>query len=773
MKLVKFALIHCAVVSVFLLAAFSAQAITDPVWGEAWNSKIGKANCTIADNGTHSAGPSVNIFDNNTGSRFLAPSGATFPRYVTIVVNDGYAPETPDLVLKKYIVYGNAGDDTRRFPKAWEIYGSRDGGVTWDSTPIDARSAITFGDYTNEGNNKYSYSVEIPNNIVPYRAYKINFLADNGANFLQCQEVFLFGEIKEHVERVLYNVSAFDGIYDGYEHGVEVTLLTPGATVLYSRTGADGSWGDVSPTFKDPGEHNVFLKLAAPGCPEAVDTVRVNIQDAPRENVNITQEVRLAGERDAADGTHYRTAEKGGGYGGFGADATWLVDGNDNQRTGWTGSGTFGYTISDAYRPGDAVVATGVAFWVGTNNKGDGLQNFPRVFTLSGWNADLNAGEGGWEQIAAFDTENNPAWTEDELSGSSYRRTVAFANTKAYRRYLFSFTGRTQVSEISLVGQIGAKASTVVNVFATDYDAEYDGYPHGINLEVVSPSEGVTVSYRLDETAEWTTVAPTFADRVVNAAPVYWKAEAEGYEPASGCNTVTIHDAVRGANLDLGVVIKNASVKSTGWNYAVDQHGRSAASDGNLQNIFTGLSALGTASDRHVWTDDHPYTLTLTVNDAYRPGEAIVVSSVVFHVNFGVLSPTKIKIVDGKPTAEEVLAQYGYYRLVRIGSDDYYQVPTSSTWNEMPSKFKLEASRDGGETWRTLMNHLEDEDWTVADMRDVPGTDVTMLSRAYAIPSHRAYRMYRFTFPKRTTISAIQFLGSIGLPSPGFRILVR
>ena len=48
-----------------------------------------------------------------------------------------------------------------------------------------------------------------------------------------------------------------------------------------------------------------------------------------------------------------------------------------------------------------------------------------------------------------------------------------------------------------------------------------------------------------------------------------------------------------------------------------------------------------------------------------------------------------------------------------------------------------------------------------------------MIERAYTIPSHRAYRMYRFTFARRTTISAIQLLGSIGLPPPGFQILVR
>ena len=771
MKLAKFALTPPVVaISVFLFAAFSAQAITDPVWGEAWNSKIGKANFTVTASSCHSSTVPINLFDNNEGNRYLTLSGTQyFPADVTLVISDTYEPEKPDLVLKKYVIYVNKGDGTTRFPRDWQLFGSNDGGATWDDVPIDSRTMVTVDSYTGS----LYFEVDVSGNVIPYRTYRFHFLRDNGANFLEAKEIYLFGEIKAHENKILYTAKAFNGIYDGYEHGAEVTPITPNTTVQYSRTGADGSWGDTSPAFKDVGEHTIFLKLTAEGYPDALDSVKVVIEEPPRENLNITAEVRLAGGREG-EPTKYREVAKSGSVGGFGdKDADVFVDGADNQRAGWANSGTgvYDYTILDTYRPGDAVVATAVLFAVGTNNKSDGLNNFPRTFSLYGWNGELNDGAGGWELIAAFDDETNPAWTDAELSGSAYYRTVPFVNRKAYRKYEFQFKSRVQMSEISLIGSIGAKEANVVNVFTTDYDAEYDGYPHGINLEVVSPDEGVTVSYRLDETAEWTTTAPLFDACVVNTVPVYWKAEAEGYEPAAGCNTVTIRDAVRGA-VDIGATVKAASVKSTGWNYEVSAVGRSGASDGNLQNIFTATSTTGVSFDRQVWTDNDTYTLTLTINPAYRPVDRIVASSIVFRTEWTAAGPKEIA-VDTK-TPEEILAEYGYYRIIdRSDRGKFYQVPDSNTYRALPSRFKLEAS-DDGETWRTLLDNLNGESWTVENIVSYPSVGAVMFEKTYdGFKSHRPARTYRLTFPKRTIISGIQLFGTIGLPPPGLELILR
>ena len=769
MKLVKFALIHCAAISVFLLAALSAQAKEDPVWGEAWNSKIGKANFTVTASSCHSSTLPINLFDNNEGNRYLTLSGAQyFPADVTLVINDTYEPEKPDLVLKKYVIYVNKGDGTARFPRDWQIFGSNDGGATWDDVPIDSRTMVTIDSYADS----LYFEVDVSGNVIPYRSYRFHFLRDNGANFLEAKEIYLFGEIKEHENKILYTAKAFNGIYDGYEHGAEVAPITPNTTVQYSRTGADGSWGDTSPVFKDVGEHTIFLKLTAEGYPDALDSVKVVIEEPPRENLNITAEVRLAGGREG-EPTKYREVAKSGAVGGFGdKDADVFVDGIDNQRAGWANSGTgvYDYTILDTYRPGDAVVATAVLFAVGTNNKGDGLNNFPRTFSLYGWNGELNDGAGGWELIAAFDDETNPAWTDAELSGSAYYRTVPFANRKAYRKYEFQFKSRVQMSEISLIGSIGAADASAVVALARDYDGEYDGYPHGISVDVIMPEEGAKTYYRLEETQEWSETAPTFVGPVVNTEPVYWKVEAEGLEPASGVNTVTIHDAPR-ANLDIGATLKSASTRSTGWNYEVTATGRSTASDGNLQNIFCGINAAGVSGDRNVWTDNKPFTLTLTVNPAYRPGEAVVVSAVVFHTDFSAVNPKEIKA--DTVTPEELLAQYGYYRLVHRQTGDVYQVPDEKAIGELPSQFKLEASKDG-EHWRLLRNELEGEPWSYKDIVEYPAVGAVMFEHAYApMLSRSGYRLFRFTFPKRTIISAIQLLGSIGLPPPGFQILVR
>ena len=86
---------------------------------------------------------------------------------------------------------------------------------------------------------------------------------------------------------------------------------------------------------------------------------------------------------------------------------------------------------------------------------------------------------------------------------------------------------------------------------SVDKTYEYDGNSYSIDINLVFPTNGVTIEYSTDpdsivdgvkdETANWTTALPTITN--TGSANIYWWASANDYNSKSGYNTITITKA--------------------------------------------------------------------------------------------------------------------------------------------------------------------------------------------------------------------------------------
>ena len=94
---------------------------------------------------------------------------------------------------------------------------------------------------------------------------------------------------------------------------------------------------------------------------------------------------------------------------------------------------------------------------------------------------------------------------------------------------------------------VTGSATVVINSIGTvecnaeDVSVTYDGQPHGIEVQVTTPTTGYTIEYRTDPTAEWTSTNPTVTDVTDEAVTVYYRVSAPGYTAATGSATVAIN----------------------------------------------------------------------------------------------------------------------------------------------------------------------------------------------------------------------------------------
>lgn len=106
----------------------------------------------------------------------------------------------------------------------------------------------------------------------------------------------------------------------------------------------------------------------------------------------------------------------------------------------------------------------------------------------------------------------------------------------------------------SISYDLGVKISKAeIELATTDLDIEvdYDGLPHSIDIEVLKPANGYTITYSTyDE--EFTTSNPTFTTRCV--VTVNYRIEADNYEPCEGSATIRINGVKNPAPSDGGSI---------------------------------------------------------------------------------------------------------------------------------------------------------------------------------------------------------------------------
>ncbi|MBO5551395.1 MAG: hypothetical protein J5966_05495, partial [Lachnospiraceae bacterium] len=85
--------------------------------------------------------------------------------------------------------------------------------------------------------------------------------------------------------------------------------------------------------------------------------------------------------------------------------------------------------------------------------------------------------------------------------------------------------------------------SSAVWASAADQEFTYDGNPHGITVNVTHPASGVTVRYGESVDNYTLDTSPTITNVSESPKTIYYKAEANGLDPATGFATVTINKA--------------------------------------------------------------------------------------------------------------------------------------------------------------------------------------------------------------------------------------
>ena len=88
--------------------------------------------------------------------------------------------------------------------------------------------------------------------------------------------------------------------------------------------------------------------------------------------------------------------------------------------------------------------------------------------------------------------------------------------------------------------EIGIRPAVMAS--AEDQVFNYDGKPHGITVTVTYPASGVTVKYGESPDAINSDTCPTITEVSESPKTIYYKAEADGFVPATGSATVTIRN---------------------------------------------------------------------------------------------------------------------------------------------------------------------------------------------------------------------------------------
>ena len=601
--------------AVVFAAGASMASVSDDTWGAAWNtsSVVGLSNMTIDSNqkwGTsHTAdnarGAATELFDDadNTNNDLLHTM-STGTLWVKMTIADT-CQEGKDFVLKKYSI---SADSANRAPKKWAIYGATDSSAEWGGAGlvlIDSRDNVA-------GTTSAEY--DCSDNAGAYRTYFFVFESNNGDGLLQITELYLFGQIKDHEEVIVYSVSGdYNGYYNGYEHALMIDVSYPadGWAVEYSIDYVN--WSAVPPFCKEVGDYVIYYRITASGFPTVNGSKTIYITEPPQENVDITATVRDA---ETADGTGYHDVTTANAGWASGGSAEWFVDGDTSQRAYWANNNdnnTLTYEIYDDYRPGDEITVKGLTF---INKKVQSGDTSMGGMKFEYWDVS----SGSWVTLCEVSSTDWPAWCDDDYDSdnSYYSRSYSLSdNTVVARKYRLTMPSRTFLSELVLTGDIMMFDDSKILAVGSNYSADYDGEEHGIEVTVSNPAEGYTIYYSLDG-EDWTTDNPMFLGpyAVTDVQTVYWKVECDGYETASGVNTVAIPYTELAERLRTDGAANGTTYHSLTADgaYTADSQKPSNMIDGNL-------------STRGLYNGEALY---YTISNNWQSGKTIVLKSVMF-----------------------------------------------------------------------------------------------------------------------------------------------
>ena len=152
-------------------------------------------------------------------------------------------------------------------------------------------------------------------------------------------------------------------------------------------------------------------------------------------------------------------------------------------------------------------------------------------------------------------SKNDEGWT-----------TVTPSATAAGTYYVWYYVKCNDNTETAICGtpiRVSIANATLTGITVTDYNATYDGNPHGITVSLKGVAEGATIKYGTTEGTYNLATSPTYTD-VTAGATVYYQVTKSNYETVTGSSTVTItHKALSIKAIDQTITFGNAIAEGT------------------------------------------------------------------------------------------------------------------------------------------------------------------------------------------------------------------
>jgi len=281
-----------------------------------------------------------------------------------------------------------------------------------------------------------------------FRTYFIVF-EHTTDNLLYLDEMYLYGEIKEHMADVIYYQLPTETRFfvDGTPRALVVTPTDPADALVEYATDAEGPWTTTPIARTAAGVYTIHYRLSAPERTTATGSMTLTLTD------DIVAAVRMAEAKDSkAYATAFWTTNALGGGEFFGSAANLFADKTD-VRSLLRADPIVYYAISNTFRANCRFVVTGVCFRVNSALEFFSLGRLPGGFRVSGRNADGESWQPvgevtsiTWDESTHYD-DATKIWTQ-EFPMSNRRQ--------GYRQYRFDnwTTYDTQLESIALRGHI-------------------------------------------------------------------------------------------------------------------------------------------------------------------------------------------------------------------------------------------------------------------------------------------------------------------------------
>lgn len=321
----------------------------------------------------------------------------------------------------------------------------------------------------------------------------------------------------------------YDGLYDGKEHSIEVTV-PEGAVVTYSRDTAESkNYTAVNPSFKEVGEYTVYYRVTKDGYEDAFGSAKVIIRQLPQ-----IEGISANGYEGYYDGKEHSinvTIPEG-------AEATYSQDAAEPKNYTATnpsfkeaGEYTVYYKVTKAGCQ-DAYGSAKVIIRQLPSMEGISANGYEGYYDGAEHRIEVTAPEGAEVTYSQDKTEPRTYTSANPSFKEAGEYTVYYKVAKAGYQDAY---GSAEIRILAL--------SKMEGVSASGYEGTYDKKAHGITVKA---PEGTEVFYSHDtgEEKNYSAENPRFTE--VGEYTVYYKVTKTGYEDVLGSAKVVIKKASSG-----------------------------------------------------------------------------------------------------------------------------------------------------------------------------------------------------------------------------------